>query len=204
MRHVRLFAWNDGFKTYVVLKMTSSIDICSNALQLIGDEPINSFDEPGAGAKVAKALYQTIKETLLSSHTWSFALKQQRLSRLSQVPDKKTGYNYAFQLPTDLIRIWNIQDHSDYILINGLLYSNNKELLCTYIYDVEESALPPQFAKSLEYALAADFAISITENQSMNALYEQKAQMAAIMARSIDSQGRPQQGFIDRPLIDVR
>lgn len=184
--------------------MSSSIDICSNALQLIGDEPINSFDEPGAGPQVAKAIYQTTKETLLSSHPWSFALKQQRLNRLSQVPDKKTGFLYAFQLPTDLIRIWNIQDHSDYILINGLLYSNHKQLLCTYIYDVEETALPPQVVKALEYSLAADFAIAITENQSMNALYEQKAQMALGQARSIDSQGRPQQSIVDSPLIDVR
>lgn len=184
--------------------MTSSIDISSNALQLIGDEPINSFEEAGAGPRVAKAIYDGTKQKLLSSHHWSFALKQQRLSRLSQVPDKKTNFSYAFQLPTDLIRIWNIQDHSNYILIDGLLYSNHKELLCTYIYDVVETALPPHFVKSLEYALAADFAIAITENQSLNALYEQKSQMALSQAKSIDSQGRPQQGIIDSPLIDAR
>lgn len=184
--------------------MASKIDICSNALQLIGDEPINSFDEPGAGPKVADALYLTTKETLLSSHPWSFALKQQLLNRLSQIPDKKTGFSYAFQLPSDLIRIWNIQDHSDYILINGLLYSNRKELLCTYIYDVAESALPPQFTKALEYALASDFAIAITENQSMAGLYEQKAVMKLSQAKTIDSQGRPQQAFIDSPLIHAR
>jgi len=184
--------------------MASKIDICSNALKLIGDEPINSFDEPGAGAKVSNALYQTTKETLLSSHPWSFALKQQRLNRLSQAPDKKTGFSYAFQLPTDLIRIWSIQDYSDYILINGFLYSNSKQLLCTYIYDTEETALPPQFVKALEYALASDFAIAITENQSMAGLYEQKAMMKISQAKTIDSQGRPQQAFIDSPLINAR
>ena len=30
--------------------MPSSIDIASNALLLIGDNPISSFDDPGAGA----------------------------------------------------------------------------------------------------------------------------------------------------------
>lgn len=184
--------------------MTSSIDISSNALQLIGDEPMNSFDEPGAGPRVAKAIYSRTKKKLLGSHPWSFALKQQRLNRLSQVPDKKTNFLYAFQLPTDLIRIWNIQDHSDYILIDGLLYSNHKQLLCTYIYDADETALSPNFVVALEYALAADFAIAITENQSMNALYEQKSQMALSQAKFIDSQGRPQKGIIDSPLIDVR
>lgn len=184
--------------------MTSSIDICSNALQLVGDNPINSFEEPGAGPQVAKSIYSRTKEKLLGSHPWSFALKQQRLSRLSQTPDKKTGYLYAFQLPTDLIRIWNMQNHSDYILINGLVYSNQKELLCTYIYDTAETALSPNFVAALEYALAADFAIAITENQSMNALYEQKSRSELSQAKFIDSQGRPQKGIIDSPLIDVR
>lgn len=184
--------------------MASSIDICSNALQLIGDEPISSFDDPGAGARVAKAIYPDTKQKLLSEHPWSFAFKQQRLNRLSQVPDTKTGFKHAFQLPTDLIRIWNIQDHSDYILVGALLYSNSTSLLCTYIYDVEETALPPHFIKALEYTLASDFAIAITENQSMSGLYAQKAMMTSGQAKSIDSQGRPQIAIQDSPLIIAR
>jgi len=37
--------------------MASDIDIASNALVLIGDNPINSFTEPGAGATAAANLY---------------------------------------------------------------------------------------------------------------------------------------------------
>ncbi len=184
--------------------MASSIDISSNALLLIGDNPINSFDEPGAGPQVASAIYHETKRRLLSEHPWSFALKQQRLNRLSQTPDDKTNYQYAFQLPTDLIRIWNIQDHADYIIIGNLLYSNQISLLCTYIYDVADTSLPPHFIKSLEYALASDFSIAITENQSFAALYEQKSRDAINQAMAIDSQNRPQSGIIDSPLIDVR
>ena len=184
--------------------MASSIDISSNALLLIGDNPINSFDEPGAGAQVAKAIYPETKKRLLSEHPWSFAMKQQRLNRLSQTPDEKTNYQYAFQLPTDLIRIWSIQDQSNYIIVGELLYSNERELLCTYIFDVEDTNLPPHFVKSLEYSLASDFAIAITENQSFAGLYEQKSRDAINQAMAIDSQNRPQLGILDSPLIDVR
>ena len=62
--------------------MPSSIDIASNALLLIGDNPISSFDDPGAGAKVAANLYPETKKRMLSEHPWSFALKQQRLNTL--------------------------------------------------------------------------------------------------------------------------
>ena len=61
--------------------MPSNIDIASNALILIGDNPINSFDEPGAGAQAAAALYPETKKRLLSEHPWGFALKQQRLNK---------------------------------------------------------------------------------------------------------------------------
>ncbi len=184
--------------------MPSSIDIASNALLLIGDNPISAFDEPGAGAAAASNLYPETKKRMLSEHPWSFALKQQRLNRLSQTPDVLTNFNYAFQLPTDLIRIWNIQDHNNYMLVGNLLYSNQTQLLCTYIYDVDEVNLPPHFVKALEYSLASDFAISVTEDNQMAGLYEQKSINAVNKAMAIDSQGRPQVAIVDSPLIDSR
>lgn len=184
--------------------MPSSIDIASNALLLIGDNPISSFDDPGAGATAAANLYPETKKRMLSEHPWSFALKQQRLNRLSQVPDVLTNYNHAFQLPTDLIRIWNIQDHSNYTLIGNLLYSNSTQLLCTYIYNVDEVNLPPHFVKALEYSLASDFAISVTEDNTMAGLYEQKSINAINKAMAIDSQGRPQVSIVDSPLLGAR
>jgi len=183
--------------------MASDIDIASNALLLIGDNSISSFTDPGAGAEVAGNIYPETKRRLLSEHPWSFALKQQRLNKLSQIPDELTGFSNAFQLPTDLIRIWNIQSHSDYILIGNLLYSNETEILATYIFDVDEVNLPPHFVKALEYALAADFAISITEDNTMAERFDRKAIFFSSKAMAIDSQGRPQQAIIDSPLIDA-
>lgn len=184
--------------------MPTDIDIASNALVLIGDNPISSFDDPGAGAIAATNLYQSTKEGLLSEHPWSFALKQQKLNKLSEQPDLITNFRNAFQLPTDLIRLWNIQSHSDYILIGDLLFSNENELLATYIFDVEETRLPAHFVKGLQYALASEFAMSVTEDRDTARLYEVKSRDKINQAMSIDSQGRPQQGIIDSPLIDAR
>ena len=184
--------------------MPSSIDIASNALILIGDEPISSFDDPGGGAQAAANLYPETKKRLLSAHPWSFALKQQRLNKLSQVPDRLTNFNNAFQLPTDLIRLWNIQSHSDYMLLGNLLYTNQTEVLATYIFNVDEVNLPPHFVKALEYSLASDFAIAVTEANTMAQLYEKKSINSTNQAMAIDSQGRPGVGFVDSPLINAR
>lgn len=184
--------------------MPTDIDIASNALLLIGDEPISSFTEPGAGATVAANLYTDTYQSVLSTHPWSFALKEQKLSKLSQEPEDLTNFNSAFQLPTDMLRLWAILPHSNYILIGSLLYSNENELLARYVFQPEEIMLPPHFVKALEYKLASEFAISVTEDNNMAELYERKFRLKVAEARSVDSQSRPQESIIDSPFVDVR
>jgi hypothetical protein len=184
--------------------MASDIDIASNALILIGDNPISSFTEPGAGATAAANLYSDTYKQLLSEHPWTFALKEQKLSRLSQQPDALTNWKYAFQNPTDLIRYWAIFPHSNYAMVGSLTYSNQTELLARYVYKVAESQLPPHFQKALEYKLAADFALLVTEDVNKSQVFEQKYRVAIAQARSIDSQSHPQQPIIDQPFTDVR
>lgn len=184
--------------------MASDIDIASNALILIGDNPISSFTEPGAGAEAAANLYPGTYAQLLSEHPWTFALKEQKLNRLSQAPDPLTNFQFAYQNPTDLIRYWNVMPWSIYTMVGSLLYSNQNELLARYIFKVAETQLPPHFQKALEYKLAAEFALLVTEDNSKSQIYEQKYRTAIAQARTIDSQSHPQQPIVDQPFTDVR
>lgn len=185
--------------------MPSSIDYASNALLLVGDNPINSFDDAGAGAQAAAALYPLTKQRLLSFHPWSWALKQQKLNLLSSSPDKLTSYKYQYQIPTDMIRLWSIQPHTDYIIVGDKLLSNNNTgLLATYVFDVAETQIPAPAGKALEYMLAAEFAISVTEDENKAQLYERKGRDMMAQASTIDSQGRPQMAIIDSPFVDAR
>ena len=184
--------------------MASDIDIASNALLLIGDNPISSFTEPGAGATAAANLYADTYTRLLSMHPWTFALKEQELSKLSQVPDPLTNFNSAFQIPSDHIRTWAILPHSNYIVVGDLIYSNQNKLLMRYVFKVAESELPPHFTKSLEYSLAADFAQLVTESTTKSQFFEAKFKDQLASAMAIDSQGHPQQPIIDSPFTDVR
>lgn len=184
--------------------MASDIDIASNALILIGDNPISSFTEPGAGATAAANLYPVTYEQLLSEHPWTFALKEQKLNQLSQAPDSLTNWKFAYQNPTDLIRYWSIMPYSNYAMVGNLTYSNQNELLARYIFKVAESQLPPHFQKALEYKLAADFALLVTEDVNKSQVFEQKYRTAIGQARSIDSQSHPQVPILDQPFTDAR
>jgi hypothetical protein len=184
--------------------VATSIDIASNALILIGDDPITSFSEDSAGATAAANLYADTFKQVLAEHPWTFALKELQLSRLSQSPDDETGYHYAFQMPADLIRLWALFPYANYTIVGNLIYSNSTELLARYVYNVSESLLPAHMIKTLEYRLAADFAMLITESATKAQYYEEKYRDMLAKAKSIDSQNRPQQPIIDSPFVDVR
>ncbi len=183
--------------------MTSKIDICSNALQLVGDEPISSFTESDSAA-LASNLYDQFYESQLAYHPWGFALKQQNLNLLTQEPDDKTNYRYAFQLPTDMVFLWNIQPFSNYIIVGDYLYSNEREILATYTWKVAEGSLPSYFVTMMQYKLASEFAQTVTENSGLAQLYEQKFRMELGAAQAVDSKQRPQAGILDCPYVQVR
>lgn len=184
--------------------MASDIDIASNALILIGDNPINSFTEPGAGAQAAANLYPSAYGFVLSEHAWTFATKYQKLNQLAAEPGPLINFNFGYQLPTDLIFLRQIKPHSHYEIVDGILYSNENELLARYNYKVAESSLTPPFVKAFEYKLAAEFAIAVAEDTAKNELYEKKYLLAIAHARTIDSQSKPQTPIQDSPFIDVR
>lgn len=184
--------------------MATDIGMSSNALILIGDNPISSFTEPGFGATAAANLYQNTYESVIAEHPWTFALKEQKLSKLSQIPDPETNYSKAFQIPVDVVRIWAVFPHSNYTIVGSILYSNQNELLMRYNHKPAEAALPPHFVKALEYRLAADFSVSVTEDLAKHQLFEQKYLRAISMARSIDSQNKPPVAIIDSPFVAAR
>lgn len=184
--------------------MPTDIDIASNALLLIGDNPISSFTEPGAGAEVAANIYAETYNFVLSEHPWTFALKEQLLNKLSQSPNSLTSYNYAYKTPNDMIRLWAIFPISQYAIIGPSLYSNENELLARYVYKIEETLLPPHFVKALEYKLASEFAVSITESVNRSNEFLIKYDRALAKAKNIDSQGYPQVPIIDSPFIVAR
>lgn len=184
--------------------MPTDIDIASNALLLVGDNPITSFDDEGAGATVAKAIYRETYRMVLSEHQWTFAFKEQELNRKTAQPDDRTNFKYAFQIPGEVIRIYAVFPHSSYTIVGALIYSNETSLLARYIYQVAETSLPPHVTKAVEYKLAAEFALPVTESKTKAEYYEQKYRDQLSMARTIDSQNKPQVPIVDSPFVDAR
>ncbi len=180
--------------------MAQKIQIISNAMVLIGANPISSLSE-GTEGLVGTALYEASYEDILANHSWRFATKKVQLARLTESPLNE--FSYQYQLPTDNITVEKEQNLTDYEIYGDKLYSNSPEVFIDYRYRVDETLLPSYFVKTLEFFLAAQFAIPITDNsqraQTMEGLYERSLRRA----KFTDSSSRPQNAIQDSPLTGI-
>ena len=181
---------------------TSAIQMAPNALILLGHPPISDFNEAGAGAQAASNLYENSYLNLLTSHRWRFATKKARLARLQEKPLNQ--YDYQFQIPNDSIYIIKVENHYDYEVYEDKLYCNYKDVSIDYMYRVDESMLPPYFAKTFEFFMAAQMAIPVTANSTRASEYNAMYEMQLNRAKYADSTQRPVDIKETSEYIDVR
>lgn len=82
--------------------MTSEIDICNIALSNIRGGEINSFNEASPAAKLCKLKYPILRDQILRDVPWQFAHK---VAVLALLTDDLFNWAYAYQYPTDCLRI---------------------------------------------------------------------------------------------------
>ena len=180
---------------------TSNISLASNALLLLGHEPISSFTEATSGATIASNLYENSYLSLLTNHRWRFATKKAQLARLTAAPLNE--YNYSFQLPSDCIYLIKTTT-SNYEVYGDKLYCNDLEIYVDYTYRVDEDKLPPYFTKMLEFFLSAQFAISLTGSIEKGEYFSKLYLNELKRAKFADSTQTPQDSFVDSPYLSAR
>lgn len=185
----------------------TSISLCSKALLKIGASTITSFEEGTAEAEVAANLYPYIRDGLLSSYPWSFAVAQVRLARLETSP--LADYNYSYLLPSDFLRIVSAGSGGrgrglEYRIVEDCLHTNLQEVNLTYIARPDENIFPAYFCEALINKLAFEFCIPLTESSSRAEFLSRIAEDSISRARSIDAQQATPSRFEDFTLVEVR
>jgi hypothetical protein len=88
--------------------MASSVEIVNSALTKLGAKRITSLTDNVKEAREMNALYELRRDFLLRSYNWSFAMTRTSLPALSDAP--AWGYAVAYQLPTDCLRVVQVND----------------------------------------------------------------------------------------------
>lgn len=178
----------------------TDIDLCSQALVLIGESPITAFTDGTTASTVAVNLYEaTVKDTL-GNYPWRFATAQAQLSRLADAPE--TEWDAAYQLPANILSIETVMvndkaidfdRYEDRIFCNA---SENDTVILEATYRVDEQFWPPYFLSYLRYTLAAKFAFSVAAQIETANMFEQKAMREGAIARNRDAQARTAPRFV--------
>jgi len=203
--------------------MPSDVEICSKALSRLGGNSISSFLEGSTGPLCAQ-VFPEVKLRVLTSGPWRFnTVKSQLLNRSILTPP--TEYKFIYELPTDMLTglprtVWNSpfnqgrsSQFTDFNIFESGLYTSAEQILIDYPIDRDSQTFPPHLTVLAIYAMAAEIALPVTDQQNTADAWEAKAWGGPEdkgkggyfrTAQRIDSQGHPSQAILNYPLTAVR
>ena len=154
--------------------MASSVDIVNSALTKLGAKRIMDLSDTQKEAREMNAIFELRRDYLLRTYNWSFAMKRANLSALVSTPE--WGYTLEYQLPTDCLRVvqvndyWDVPGYADYLnspdeemyRIEGRTIRTNlgAPLKLRYIRKVTNSG---EFDASFNEVFACDLAFNCAE-----------------------------------------
>ena len=185
--------------------MATAVDIFNSALLKLGVEAIASFDEESKAANLGKEQYPKIRDFLLESHPWNFAMKREKLAISAEVP--VFGFSLAYVLPVDCLRVWHLNNRdSKFKVENGrLLLTNLTDASLLYIAREEDvSKYSSQFKEALAYQLALDLGYNLIQDKGLMDRVNARALVVLRDARSSDGQEGTNDNIYNDEWLDSR
>lgn len=185
----------------------SDTQIANAALRRLGVEKISSLTDDNKRANVLQDLYPLVRDELLEAGFWNFSMKRAQLSKLSE--DPLFGWETAFQLPNDYLRMYRVEankfkasiSHLPEFFPNGFhdnvwfsiegdrLLADISDCFCIYSAHVTDaSKFSSGFVKAFYLKLAAEAAYSITQDKTLANALTEEANVWLQEVRSRDAQ----------------
>lgn len=201
--------------------MTTDISICSQALILLGADPIASFTEETDAAKICANRYPALRSRLISGHPWRCMMTKKELTRDATPPIGE--WRYAYIIPGEAV------DAGAWAMFNGTaiddlpvksfeifgrrLVTNHARALIDFTTVKPESEWPAWFADLMMYALMADIGFAITDQQSTADRWAQQCYGTPSeggkggyygQCMTIDAQGQPNEQVQNDAFVNAR
>jgi hypothetical protein len=152
--------------------------VINEALRLIGSSQITLQASASSPVNsLASAVFTSVLRLVLAEHPWGFAMKYYELSLLSTAP--LIGYAYAYQVPSDCVRIYDclatpfissintdvvpITDYpkATFELVGGSIYTNASPCYARYTQTDCESYAHEPFIETLSIRIAIELSQSL-------------------------------------------
>lgn len=189
----------------------SAVSICSNALLLNGDAPIDSFDEGNDRTRLMANLFETKRRKVLRMHPWNCAIKRVVLSPDLLTDNQQAAilpYGYAFTLPGDWLRTLSVGldgSPEDYIEESGRLLMDTNVCRLRYVWDNDNpAAWDSLLVDAMTEIMKCAATYAITKSTSKADMDEKIVRDVLKTARAVDGQSGTPETFGDSPLLAHR
>lgn len=185
--------------------MPSVVDICNEAMDLLGAATITSLTENSKEARLCNRRFETVRDTVLRAHNWNIAITRKELPKDTDTP--AFGFTNQFTLPTDpyclrviSLHTSNVDNEISPYDVQAMFKVEGRKILtdegtCRIIYvgritDTEQ--YDSLLSSTIAHRLASETAYAITGSTSVAqqtfGLYQQRL----TEARSMDAiEGKP-------------
>ena len=173
--------------------MATTTGIVNRALDELGAEPIVNLTDGSTNANTANRQFPELRDSLLRSNVWNFAITHVRLARLATAPI--AGFDFQYQLPPDYIRMAKVSDNDDHVgtleyRLEGekTLHTNANEVYIRYVRRVEDpNKMTSDFREALSMKCAAAWAVKVTNSLAVKEGIEILAKSTRQRAASTDT-----------------
>ena len=161
----------------------SKIEIINRALLKLGEPPVSSLNDVAFG-KTYELIYDDVKNLLLSSYPWGFALAHKHLERR----EEKFFDKYMYQLPSDCLLLSGVKNSvsgarafgvhqnavQDFEIADNCLVCNEKDGLdIVYVKKIDDdAAFSFLFREALAAKLAAEFSMRLKHSVNFRQVFE--------------------------------
>lgn len=172
--------------------MASEVGIVNVALRMLGAKRIAALTDDNENAKRANDVYEPLRDYLMRSHVWNFAVKRRKLGQLATAPTYE--YDYAYQLPSDWLRTVEVHDNSAgthqaiYRIEESKVLSDAPDIWLRYVAKITDpNQMTGDFRHTLSCLIARDLALPVTNSNTVRQEMKDEFKKVFRQARSADS-----------------
>ena len=100
----------------------SLLNIWNRGLASIGVPRISSITSEEEASEAIREVWDSLRDEVLESEDWVFAKTRKELSKSSTTPVQ--GFDYAYPLPSDFLKLWRNNSEDPPVYPNGVLQVN--------------------------------------------------------------------------------
>ena len=186
--------------------MASFVEIASNALRLLGDDPITSFSDDSERARLVNAIYEEMRDEVTRAAVWNCCKSRQVLASLSETP--AFGWAYYHQLPADCLRVVDVlsgDTRIDHTIEGRRLMTDASSVNLIFLQRVTDpNEFDVLFISAYTARIAAELALPVSGSNTVATAMWTAYDKKITEARTIDSQEGTPANLDAQSIMDAR